>query len=167
MWNLPEHLGPVLCVDLCAGYKGHGGKANTTLNSGSGGGGRDRPPAARLQSTEGWRSALQHWTFTPEDRWLVLQAGGDGGGAEVHAVQPMALVWAPSRSEVLSGPRLFPGAGDRVGGGLGPAALLQRQLTKNKLGCQGLLVPEVEKKNECQEEEDAGVGVGVGGETHS
>lgn len=36
MWNLPEHLGPALCMDLCAGYLDHGGKANTTLNSGSG-----------------------------------------------------------------------------------------------------------------------------------
>lgn len=73
----------------------------------------------------------------------------------MHAVQPMAWVWVPSCSEVTSGPRLLPGAGDRVEGGLGPVALLQRQLTKNKLGCQGLLVPEVEKRNECQEEEEA------------
>lgn len=64
--------------------------------------------------------------------------GGAGWG---HVVQPMAWVWAPSRSEVPSGPRLSPGAEDRVGGGPGPAALFQRQLTKNKLRCQGLLAP--------------------------
>lgn len=63
------------------------------------------------------------------------------GGAGVHAVQPMAWAWAPSCSEVHSGAGDRTGLGGGRGEGLGPAALFQGQLTKNKLGCQGLLAP--------------------------
>lgn len=62
-------------------------------------------------------------------------------GLGVDAAQAVALVCAPSRSEVASGPRLPPRGGRWGVVRPGASTLLQRQLTKNKLGCQGLLAP--------------------------
>lgn len=133
--DLPGYLGP-----FCPDSPVHGAlcqleglqRASTTCTLEQGGA-RERPPAPRLQSTDGWTQGHDRTlgTWGRQDWWAVavqearreacgrelcslLVAGisGRGGGGvcrgRCYPCYSSARVCAPSRSEVPSGPRLFP-----------------------------------------------------------